>query len=255
MNVHQIPVRKDNYIHILDDPHLDHCAVIDATDFEKISSYCESQGKSLSALFITHHHEDHINAIAGLQKKYNCKVYGFQPDAYRIAGITDFVKEGGTVFYGANQFEVLETPGHTLGHVSYFHRAQANLFCGDVIFRFGCGRLFEGSPTMMVDSLKKLCTLPDTTTVYCAHEYTMDNLAFCQELEPDNHELAVIEKSLRKLRQQGLPTVPFMLNEQKVLSPFLRWNDTQLKTTLGIANANDVQTFAEVRSRRNVWRK
>lgn len=254
MNVHQIPARKDNYIYVLEDPHLDHCAVIDATDFEKISAFCDSRQKTLSAVFITHHHEDHINAIPALRTKYNCKVYGFEPDAYRIPGITDFVKQGQAVFYGPNEFEVIETPGHTLGHISYYNRSQSLLFCGDVIFRFGCGRLFEGTPTMMVGSLKKLGALPDSTAVYCAHEYTLDNLSFCRQLEPENLELASVQKKLEDLRQKGLATVPFSLKEQKDLSPFLRWNDLTLKHTLQIPAASEVETFAEVRSRRNRWK-
>lgn len=255
MNVHQISARTDNYIYILEDPKLDHCAVIDATDFEKIAAFCESRKRTLSAIFVTHHHPDHINAISALRKKYHCKVYGFEPDFYRIPDLTDFVAEGQSVFYGPNEFKVFETPGHTLGHISYYNATHSLLFCGDVIFRFGCGRLFEGTPEMMMASLKKLCALPDSTGVYCAHEYTLDNLAFCRNLEPDSSELAAIEKNLQGLRKQGLATVPFLLKEQKEQSPFLRWNDGELRKQLQIPNATDVETFAEVRSRRNRWQK
>jgi hydroxyacylglutathione hydrolase len=253
MNVHQIPVRKDNYIHLLEDPHLDHCVVIDATDFEKIDAFCETQKKRLSAILITHHHEDHINAILKLTKKYDCPVYGFQKDAYRIAGLTHFVKEGESLFYGDHSIQVLETPGHTLGHISYYLDKQKRLFCGDVIFRFGCGRLFEGSPEMMLHTLQKLRALPDATTVYCAHEYTLSNLDFCINLEPNNKALQNTEQELRLVRQQNLPTVPFLLKEQKELSPFLRWDDPTLKTALGQPQATGLETFTDVRKRRNQY--
>ncbi len=253
MNVHQIPVRKDNYIYVLNDPNLDHCVAIDATDFEKIDAFCENQKKRLSAILVTHHHEDHINAILKLKEKHNCLVYGFQKDAYRISGITDFVKDADTLFYGAHSVQVFETPGHTLGHISYYFDKQKYLFCGDVIFRFGCGRLFEGTPEMMLHTLQKLRALPDDTTVYCAHEYTLSNLDFCINLEPTNKALHKRDQELRLVRQQKLPTVPFLLKEQKELSPFLRWDDPTLKTALGHSQATDLETFADVRRRRNQY--
>lgn len=253
MNVHQIPARKDNYIYILDDPNLDHCAVIDATDFQKIKGYCDNHQKRLSAIFVTHHHEDHISAIRDLQKLYGCVVYGFKKDQHRIPDINHSVQDLDVVKYGPHDLTVFETPGHTLGHVSYYEPTNQRLFCGDVIFRFGCGRLFEGSPQMMLATLQKLRALPASTFVYCAHEYTMSNLEFCVDLEPENQELQKLQQELSSLRAQKKATVPFTLGEQKVLSPFLRWDDLSLKTTLGSSKMTDLETFTEVRKRRNEW--
>ena len=253
MNVHQIPARKDNYIYVLEDPNLDHCAVIDATDFEKIKHFCESRQKRLSAIYVTHHHEDHINAIFDLHKLYNCAVYGFRNDQHRISQINNPVQDLDVVRYGQHELTVFETPGHTLGHISYYDQNHHRLFCGDVIFRFGCGRLFEGSPEMMFSTLQKLLALPDNTFIHCAHEYTMSNLEFCLDLEPQNLKLRKIHRELSILRSQNQATVPFLLGEQKQLSPFLRWHDPALKKLLGSSDLTDLETFAEVRQRRNHW--
>jgi hydroxyacylglutathione hydrolase len=241
MNVHQIPARKDNYIYLLEDADLDHCAVIDATDFGLIKNFCESRKKRLSSIFVTHHHEDHINAIGALSELYHCQIYAAAHDTHRITGFTHTVKDNDTVFYGPHPLKVISTPGHTLGHISYYHAESESLFCGDVIFRFGCGRLFEGTPQMMLTTLSRLRELPSSTTVYCAHEYTQANVAFCKHLEPQN--------SYFKNFKQAPPTVPFPLQEQKDHSPFFRWDDPSLRNLL--QTSSDMETFAKVRELRN----
>ena len=150
-------------------------------------------------------------------------------------------KNNDSVFYGPNALTVFSTPGHTTGHITYYDKPHGRLFCGDVLFRFGCGRLFEGTPQMMLKTLSRFRALPDTTQVYCAHEYTQSNISFCRELEPQNDYV----KNFR----EAPPTVPFALKEQKDHSPFLRWDDPQLRALL---NTNsDVDTFARVRELRN----
>ncbi len=241
MDVHQIPARKDNYIYMLNDPQLDHCAVIDATDVEKIKHYCKSHNKRLSAVYVTHHHEDHINGLQELSKLYACEVFVAQKDAHRIPFGTQFIANNDIVFYGTHELTVFSTPGHTTGHVSYFDAKGGRLFCGDVLFRFGCGRLFEGTPQMMLNTLTQLRSLPGTTQVYCAHEYTQSNLEFCKKLEPQNEYV--------KGFSQAAPTVPFALQEQIDHSPFLRWDDPTLQALLN--TTSDVETFARVRELRN----
>ncbi len=254
MKVHQIPARKDNYIYILDDPHLDHCAVIDATDFSLIDNYCTKNSKTLSAIFVTHHHDDHIHGLHELCQKYHCPIYGFAPDHYRIPDISHFVQEDDEVFYGPNALRVLETPGHTLGHISYYSAEHQALFCGDVIFRFGCGRLFEGTAEQTLHSLKKFVALPAQTQVFCAHEYTLSNLRFCMDLEPNNSALLKIFRELQEQRARQQSTVPFTLGEQIALSPFLRWQDKELKKILALTDsASELEVFTEVRQRRNRW--
>lgn len=254
MKVHQIPARKDNYIYLLDDPHLDHCAVIDATNFPLIDDFCSKNRKNLSAIFMTHHHPDHVEGLNELAKKYACLVYGFAPDHYRIPQITHFVKEGDVLHYGSHRLEVLETPGHTLGHISYYLPQTQALFCGDVIFRFGCGRLFEGTHEQMLRSLKKFVNLPPQTQVYCAHEYTMSNLQFCVDLEPKNEELLKVYQDVQQQRRLHKPTVPFTMAEQISLSPFFRWQDEDLKKALALpTTASELDVFSEVRQRRNYF--
>lgn len=250
MIVHQFPARQDNYIFLLQDPHLDHCVVIDPTEATPIRHYCQQHHKKVSQILITHHHDDHIHAVLELQTLYQCPVLGARKDQHRLPPLTKSLSEGDSVMYGTHHLRVVEAPGHTLGHIMYFCEKQKILFCGDVLFRFGCGRIFEGTPEMMHSSLQKILSLPCDTKIYCSHEYTRSNLLFCMELEPHHQEIAHLAKELFNKHQDA--TVPFFLGEQKRLSPFLRGEDSQLKTTLGLpVEATPLDVFREVRARRD----
>ena len=209
------------------------------------------RGWQLNYILNTHHHGDHVGANLKLKDRFGCKVVGCRHDQRRIPGVDILVSEGDSVALGASKAEVIETPGHTSGHIVYWFNGSGNLFCGDTLFSLGCGRLFEGSAMQMWTSLKKLKALPDTALVYCAHEYTQSNAAFCLDLEPGNEELKRFAKSIDDKRRQGLPTVPSSLGEEKRFNPFLRADDSGLLASLGVSAQEPAEVFAMIRQRKD----
>jgi hydroxyacylglutathione hydrolase len=219
------PVRAftDNYIWLIRSPDNRYAALVDPGDAAPVLRTLQEEGITLIAILITHHHWDHTGGVRSLLECYpDVAVYG--PAGERIPSITRPLKEGDTVDLpeiDAN-FAVLEVPGHTAGHIAYY--GEGALFCGDTVFGAGCGRLFEGTPVQMHASLSKLAALPGDTLVYCAHEYTLDNIAFAQWVEPDNPDLLQREQDSRALRARGLPTVPSRLELERSTNPFLRFD-------------------------------
>jgi hydroxyacylglutathione hydrolase len=179
---------------------------------------------------ITHHHFDHTGAVQVLQEKTGCDTWG---PSGSPAGVFDHtVTEGDRVSVLGESFEVLEVPGHTLDHIAYHCVAQSALFCGDTLFVGGCGRVFEGTTVQMRASLEKLSVLPSDTRIYCAHEYTLANLAFAQMVEPDNAALAAFVATCQDKRARDIPTVPSVLEEEHRYNPFLRWSSNAIRQTL-----------------------
>lgn len=220
LEITPIPAFQDNYIWLLRNPGSDRVAVVDPGDAQPVRELLERQHLDLATILITHHHRDHTGGIAVLTRSYpGCRVYG---PAGRIAGITDPVGEGDQVVleYLGAVFKVLSVPGHTADHIAYL--GEGALFCGDTLFTAGCGRVFDGSFEQLADSLQRIAELPAATRVYCAHEYTLDNLGFAAWVEPDNPALGrrmVKEERCRALKQ---PTVPSELALELATNPFLR---------------------------------
>ncbi len=237
--VFQIPVLTDNYIYILRDEEAKLTAVIDPTLAEPVNHFLEEKNWHLNFIFNTHHHIDHIGGNHGLKNKWNPEVIGFLKDTHRIPGVTKTVKEGEKLKLGKHLFEVLFLPGHTLGHIAYFFPKQKWLFCGDVLFAMGCGRLFEGSPKQMFHSLSMVKKLPPDTLIYCAHEYTEANGRFALSVDPNNAFLKARMNKVCKMRRKNQPTVPFLLSEDLKTNPFLI--------------ASSVQTFTKVRKQKDVF--
>ncbi len=246
-----IPAFRDNYIWTIvsDDGR---CCVVDPGDAAPVIEYVQNQQLTLSDILVTHHHPDHTGGLPALIEKYSPAVYG--PNGSRITGINTFVEERGQVEVFNYQFSVLEVPGHTLDHVAY-HCADAKppiLFCGDTLFAAGCGRLFEGSPAQMVNSLKKLAELAPTTRVYCTHEYTLANLRFAQAAEPDNSVLSNRVSEETQKRDKGMPTLPSTIALELATNPFLRFGEPKLAgaaaTRLGRRPSDAVEVFATLRS-------
>ncbi|WP_192954846.1 hydroxyacylglutathione hydrolase [Gallaecimonas mangrovi] len=227
---HQDPVFgisafKDNYIWAIETGH-NSVAVVDPGDAEPVLAALDQRQLTLSAILITHHHRDHTGGIKTLTETYSVPVYG--PGNEQIAGITHPVTEGDQVHLQARlPLQVLCVPGHTLGHIAY--HGEQMLFCGDTLFSGGCGRMFEGDAPTMYSSLQKLAALADETRVYCAHEYTQANLAFAKRIEPLNQALVMYMEKVEALRQQGLPTVPSTLAQERAVNPFLRVDETVVK--------------------------
>ena len=247
LEVHLFPCLSDNYGLLAHDTVSGSTAVIDTPEEAPINAALEAKGWTLTDIWNTHHHPDHVGANLALKARWGARITGFGPDAERIPGIDERVSEGSTVPLGALQASVIEVPGHTRGHIAYY-LAEAN-----TLFALGCGRLFEGTPAQMLDSLGKLAALPGETVVYCAHEYTQANARFALSVEPDNQALVERSQAIDEARAAGEPTVPTTIALEKATNPFLRWDSGALRRTLGLEGASAVDVLAETRRRKDVF--
>ncbi|MCB9988781.1 MAG: hydroxyacylglutathione hydrolase [Rhodospirillales bacterium] len=216
-----LPVLQDNYIWLLIDDS-GKTAAIDPALAAPVINALEERGLTLDYILNTHHHWDHTGGNLDLKARYGCTIIGAAHDAHRIPGIDRKVSDGDSVAIGAASTTVMGTPGHTSGHICYHFADNKALFCGDTLFSMGCGRLFEGTPEQMWNSLSKIMGLPDDTMVYCAHEYTEDNGTFGLMIEPDNKDLQARMAEVRTLRAQNKPTIPVTLATEKKTNIFLR---------------------------------
>jgi hydroxyacylglutathione hydrolase len=249
MKILQIPMLRDNYGYLLVCEKTKAAAIVDPSEAEPALRRIEQEQVQLAAILNTHHHRDHTGGNEGILASHKVDVYGHKSDEARIHGLSRGVDEGDDVQIGEMKGKVFFIPGHTTGHVAYLF--ENNLFCGDTLFTAGCGRLFEGSPEQMYDSLKKLMTLPDNTKVYCGHEYTESNLRFAMSVEPKNPKLASRFERVQGLRSRGAPTVPSTMEEEKQTNPFLRWDSKEIHASLRAADPHarldPVSVFAAVR--------
>ena len=247
-----IPAFTDNYIWALHDSDSNRLAVVDPGDAGPVIAYVEDQGLDLSHILVTHHHPDHVGGLANLIEKYHPQVMGPEPSG--IKGIDQFLHENDQFELFEQQFQIYEVPGHTLDHIAYYSDTADTpiLFCGDTLFAAGCGRLFEGSPGMMVESLEKLARLPDSTSVYCTHEYTMANLKFAAAAEGNNAKLQQRIKEEKLKRDSGIPTLPSSISLELATNPFLRCQQAEVVKSASIHAGKPLQdpvaTFAVLRS-------
>jgi hydroxyacylglutathione hydrolase len=248
-----VPVKafKDNYIWTLHDGK--RAAVVDPGDARPVIDYLAREKLELVAVLATHHHADHVGGIPELLARGRVPVYG--PRGEPIESLTRAVGEGDTVTIPELDvsFAVLDIPGHTRAHIAYY--GADCLFCGDTLFACGCGRVFEGTPEQMYASLEKLRALPDSTKVYCGHEYTLANIGFARSVEPGNAALGAREARERKLREAGKPTLPTTMGEEKATNPFLRCLEPAVVDSankyLGARAADPVRVFAAIRDWKN----
>lgn len=255
LTVLAVPAFKDNYLWLIHDGA--HAAAVDPGDAAPILDALQSHRLALTAILLTHHHADHIGGVGELLEHFPVPVIGPRNDG--IAAVTQAVGEGDRVPVPGLDLEldVLEVPGHTLGHIAYVRKAGMHwLFCGDTLFAGGCGRLFEGTPEQMTSSLGKLAALPQDTQVFCAHEYTLGNLRFAQAVEPGNAELRVRIGDESAKRKAGLPTVPSSIGLERATNPFLRYQEPEIVANLQRAGrlqrgAHPVQAFAALREWKN----
>ncbi|MDY6812758.1 MAG: hydroxyacylglutathione hydrolase [Pseudomonadota bacterium] len=261
LQVDAISAFKDNYIWVLHDPEQTGSAwVVDPGDWRPVEAYLDRSGKPLGGILITHHHPDHTAGLARLaRERTNLPIVG--PAGERIGGLTHAVQEGETVSLQALdraapdvEFDVIEVPGHTRGHIAYHAPGQALLFCGDTLFSCGCGRLFEGTAAQMVDSLAKLRELPPDTAVYPAHEYTLANIVFAQTVEPENLALAQRQHEAQRQRQQGRPTLPTSIDVERATNPFLRWDEPAVTAAAEARAETALDAPAEVFAALRAWK-
>jgi hydroxyacylglutathione hydrolase len=251
-----IPVLGDNYVWVLQPAGGAEVAVVDPGDGAPVLAALSERGLGLAAILITHHHADHTGGVRTLVNRWSCPVYG--PAAESIAAVDRPVRHGDRIMLSESlgDMEVLEVPGHTAGHVAY--SSDGAVFCGDTLFAGGCGRVFEGTPDQMVDSLNRIVSLGPATQVYCAHEYTVSNLRFASTVEPGNAALATRLDHAMLQRKSGTPTVPSTIEIELETNPFLRCGEHTVidaaQNHIGRELSGEVEVFTVVRAWKDGWR-
>jgi hydroxyacylglutathione hydrolase len=242
---------KDNYGVLLHDPESGATAAIDAPEAGPVEAALKASGWKLTDILVTHHHADHTDGIIELKERHKCRVVAPAAEAEKIPAVDLSVREGDKVTVGKLSANVIETPGHTTGHISYWFHADKVAFVGDTLFSIGCGRVIEGTPGMMWRSLTKLRDLPDDTKIYCGHEYTAANIKFARTIEPDNAVLAARAAQVQQQIAQDEPTIPVTIGDEKLANPFLRADRPEVAAGIGMAGKQAAQVFAEIRARKN----
>ncbi|MGC8202029.1 hydroxyacylglutathione hydrolase [Aliiroseovarius sp. PTFE2010] len=244
-----VPCLSDNYAYLVKGP--DGVALIDAPEAAPIIAALDARGWQLGVIMITHHHHDHVGGVDELRARYGCPVMGPKAEADKLPKLDMALEPGFAGGTGDALCEVIAVPGHTLGHIAFHYPNAGALFTADSLMALGCGRIFEGTPDMMYDSLCRLAALPDDTQVYSGHEYTLGNAKFAQTIEPGNAALTSRADQISATRAQGKPTVPASLGLEKETNPFLRAHIPDVKAALGMEDAADVDVFAEIRRRKD----
>ena len=242
---------KDNFGVLVHDPASGATAAIDAPEAAPVEAALKATGWTLTDILVTHYHHDHTGGIEDLKERHRCRVVAPAAEADGIPDVDETVRENDTVRVGALEARVIETPGHTAGHITYVFPAEKLAFAGDTLFSIGCGRVIEGNAEMMWQSLLKLRALPDDTSVYCGHEYTKANIRFARTVEPNNAALAAREQDVEKLVAAGKPTIPSTIGEEKVANPFLRADVPEVAVSVGLTGHPAWKVFAEIRERKN----
>lgn len=250
-----LPVLKDNYAFLLHDAASQSTALVDIPEHAPILAELEKRGWALTDIWITHHHWDHIDGLAPLleacaAKGWSPRVVAARADMHRLPAdlITHQVEDGDTFMFADMPVHVFDVSGHTIGHIALHVPDADMLFTADSLMALGCGRLFEGTPAQMWDSLQNLRALPTQTTVCSGHEYTQSNAAFAITVDPDNAALKARIDDITQARAQNLPTVPSILQLEIDTNPFLRADNMDLKAALGMADSSDLEVFTKIRT-------
>ncbi|MCC3748495.1 hydroxyacylglutathione hydrolase [Rouxiella badensis] len=245
MNLISIPALQDNYIWLLDDQN-GHCVIVDPGEAEPLLEALGKRHLTPTAIMLTHHHHDHVGGVRAIIERFPAvTVYG--PEETLSKGAQIILKNGDEVEIGGVNWAIFATPGHTLGHISYY--SAPYLFCGDTMFSAGCGRLFEGTAEQMYQSFQRLAELPDETLVCCAHEYTVSNLKFARSILPDDSDISAHEETVLDKRKKGQSSLPTTLGLERKINLFLRCHDVDLQNNLNINESitTDWQVFALLR--------
>jgi hydroxyacylglutathione hydrolase len=251
LEIERLPFLQDSYAWLLHDSVTGTSAVVDPGEAAPVLARLGALGRGLDLILCTHHHGDHVGGNLELKAATGCRVVGPARDAARIPGLDTGVAEGHSVQFGRAHARVIETPGHTRGHIAFWFEGERALFCADTLFALGCGRLFEGDVATMLRSLAKLRALPDDAQVYCGHEYTQANARFALTVDPDNAALRDRAREVDAMRARGEPTVPSLLGLEKRTNPFLRWDDPAIRRGLGMPEASDAEVLGEIRRRKD----
>ena len=251
LDVHQFPCLKDNYGVLIHDPASGSTASIDVPEAEPVRRALRDKGWTLTHILVTHHHADHTQGVEPIKAETGASVIGPKAESAKIKGLDKTVGEGDTFAFGGFEVRVLDTPGHTAGHITFWIPSADVAFAGDTLFAIGCGRVIEGTMEMMWNSLSKLAALPPQTTVYCGHEYTLSNARFALSIEPENDALKKRTAEIERLVAAGKPTLPTRIDVELATNPFLRPHSADIRKRLGMEKAADWEVFGEVRDRKN----
>ncbi|KAM7486789.1 hypothetical protein LguiA_002798 [Lonicera macranthoides] len=248
LQVELVPCLKDNYAYLLHDVDTGTVGVVDPSEAVPVIDALSKKNRNLTYILNTHHHFDHTGGNMELKERYGAKVIGSGVDKDRIPGIDIVLNDGDKWMFAGHEVTVIETPGHTKGHISFYFPGSGSIFTGDTLFSLSCGKLFEGTPEQMHSSLAKISTLPDDTIIYCGHEYTLSNAKFALSIEPGNKALQSYADQITHLRNKGLPTIPSTLKKEKACNPFLRTSSREIRQTLNIADtATDAEALGTIR--------
>ncbi len=262
IEIRQFPCRSDNYGILIHDRSTGVTASIDAPDGEAVLEELREAGWALTHIFTTHSHFDHVAGHQMLKRETNCTIYGSEKEAGDIPALDISIEEGERLTFGSIEVQVLQTPGHTPGHVTYFipnavkaaggARQSGVAFTGDTLFSVGCGRVMEGRHAEMWRSLQKIMALPRDTLIYCGHEYTQANIRFALTVDPDNAALLDRKREADAFRAKGEPTLPVTLATELETNPFLRVKSEKIRKNLGLgADTPDAKVFEELRRRKD----
>ena len=246
MQIEIIKCLHDNYSYLIFEKETSTLSIVDPSEYDACENVIKKYGK-LDYILNTHHHFDHVDGNLKLKRKYNCKILGFEKDKDRIPGIDIHLKEGDKWQFGDIESEIFEISGHTVGHIAFYFHREKSVFTGDTLFSLGCGRLFEGTPKMMWESLKKIRDLPDETKIYCGHEYTLSNAKFIYSILPSD-ELKGKINELENLYSKNLSSIPSTIQEEKKLNIFLQADNNQISEALGLIEKSPENVFTHIRN-------
>ncbi len=251
LEIVQLPVLSDNYIYLIHEPSAGLTAVVDPAEADPVLTALQERNWKLDFILNTHHHWDHVGGNLELKELTGCRIVGARLDRERIPGIELELDEGDVFDMGSSQANIISVWGHTCGHIAYWFANDQALFCGDTLFAMGCGRLFEGTPAQMWESLGKLKDLPGSTRVYCAHEYTQTNGRFALTVDPKNSALIERMNQVNAFRSKNISTVPSTMQLELSTNPFLRADAEAIRQHLNMQSDDDLAVFAEIRRRKD----
>jgi hydroxyacylglutathione hydrolase len=254
LTIHQFMCREDNYGVLVHDSTSGTTMSIDAPDAGAVTDNLKKRGWQLTHILTTHHHDDHVAGNLELKEQFGCKIIGPLAEKDRIPGIDRTVRGGDVIDIAQRKLAVFDCPGHTLGHVAYHFAADYVLFAADTLFAMGCGRVLEGTMDQMHHAVNQFRSLPDMTSVYCGHEYTVANARFALAVEPGNRALQARAEVVKRQRDAGQMTCPTTIGDELKTNPYMRCDSPEIRANLALQTATDAQVFAELRTRKNNFR-
>jgi hydroxyacylglutathione hydrolase len=250
VEIRQFLCRTDNFAVLVHDPRTGATAAVDAPDEQAIREALRSNGWRLTDIIVTHEHFDHVEGIPALKASFACKVTAPRK-ATQVPMVDVAVGEGDEISIGAAKARIIDTPGHCPDHIAYWFADDKALFAGDTLFALGCGRIIGSTADALYASLQKLAALPDDTSVYCGHEYTLSNARFALTVDPTNEALRLRALEVENLRAAGKMTLPTTIGREKATNPFLRAHEPAVQQAVGMAGRAPAAVFAELRERKN----